>query len=225
MPSYSSSEVVLPSVIDMIDDDTTAVVELGCGWGRNLFMLYNLLAHDRPSLMFFGGELSDTGLAAARRVAALEPSETRISFYGFDYLAPDLSFLSGHQKVTFFTCHSVEQVGTIGTKLFEEMLGAVPHVRCVHGEPVGWQFNADLLSKTTTGQFDGRSYSGDLSLFAPVNDEISAAMPVYCGWNRDLMSVLQDIARRNLIRLEYVEPHCGGDNYYNPTTLIGWTKI
>lgn len=222
LPTHLHNEIVVPTVADLVDDQTEAVVELGCGFGRHMFALRDLLEHRFPNLKFFGGELSSAGLEAARRIAALEPARRPIEFQVFDHLDPSLAFLGECRNVVFFTVHSIEQVWKIRTAFFDEMLRRDGHVRCLHAEPVGWQLNDDVMSKLDVMR---DLPLPKIRLNMPVSDHYSAVIPATSGWNRDLVSTLKHLEGGRRIRIEYIEPNVAGDEIYNPTTHILWTKV
>jgi hypothetical protein len=224
IPSHMNNEMIIPAIMDEITDETDLVVELGCGWGRNLFALRNLLAHTRPNLKFAGGELSETGLQAARAISELDSDNSNISFHAFDYLAPSLEFAAGFKKVLFFTCHSIEQVEFVAEDLIQKMAGVAPGVDCIHCEPVGWQMNGDIERELEAGGALNNNASMKVPIFGPVNDHFSAAIPVKMGWNRNLVSVVQRVAESGAIRVNWFDRSCGGETFYNPSTLISWSK-
>jgi SAM-dependent methyltransferase len=220
VPAHQANEITVPTIIDLIDSETEAVVELGCGFGRNLFAIWNLISHERPELAFIGAELSESGLEAARGIAALEPA-AKISFHRFNYLDPSFGFLDGLKNIVVFTAHSIEQVHRIGTAFFQKLLASTDKVRCVHFEPVAWQMNAAVTEalKAKAPPADER-----FSLFGPVNDAASAKMPLSVDWNIDLAQCLRSLAEQGAIHIDAIDLNCSGDTFYNPSTLIAWTK-
>ncbi|TAK99872.1 MAG: class I SAM-dependent methyltransferase [Rhodospirillaceae bacterium] len=224
IPSHLNNEMIVPAVMELIDDSTEAVVELGCGWGRHLFGLRNLVEHDFPALRYFGCELSDTGLEAGRSIAALELGRASVKFESFDYLAPSFEFLHGLQNVVFFTCHSVEQIKYIGEELFHAMAVAAPKVRVIHCEPVGWQLNDELVRKAETDNKIEMPATFAIRLGGEVDDSFSARMPVALGWNRNLVACLMSLQNQGAIKIEFIDPNCAGNDIYNPSTIIQWTK-
>ncbi len=55
-----------------------SIVELGCGYGRNLFEIF--YCGGPADIPYFGGELSESGVALGRAIAALNPISSRPSF-------------------------------------------------------------------------------------------------------------------------------------------------
>jgi hypothetical protein len=224
IPSHLNNEMIVPAVMELIDDTTEAVIELGCGWGRHLFGLRNLVERDFPMLKYFGCELSDTGLQAGRSIAALEPDRASVKFESFDYLAPSFDFLRGLQNVVFFTCHSVEQIKYIDESLFRTMAEVAPKVRTIHCEPVAWQLNSELASRAEADNQIAMPSNFAPQIGTEVNDDFSARMPVALGWNRNLVACLLSLQNQGKIKIEFIERNCAGNDIYNPSTLIQWTK-
>ena len=119
-----------------IEEDTVNIVELGSGYGKNLFRLW--LNGGPPRAKYLAFEFTTNGRACASYLASLEPSiqfETR----AFDYYAPKIDGFDRNAKTFVFTSYSIEQIPTIGTAVFEELLAMPGLAKVVHVEPVGWQ--------------------------------------------------------------------------------------
>ncbi len=65
----------------------------------------------------------------------------------------------------------------------------------------------------------------NIKLFGPVDDHYSAYVPGTSGWNHDLMATLLQLAQAGRINLNYLERHVAGEEIYNPTTQVLWTKV
>lgn len=140
--SYHARDNLHDFIIDYMGDTGPydCIVELGCGYGRNFFeIFYGGGPQDVP---YFGGEFTDSGVALARRLAALEPG-LDATFFHFDHTAPDLSPIPACGRALVFTVHSIEQVKTIEPELFRAITGIAKHVTGIHLEPFGFQV-ADL---------------------------------------------------------------------------------
>lgn len=139
---YHATDNLHNFIVDFIDESGPfdCIVELGCGYGRNLFeIFYN---GGPRQARYFGGELTESGVALAQELAALAP-EMDATFFRFDYLNPDFSALPRVDRALVFTMHSIEQVRRIEPSLFDAIAGAARHVTCIHLEPFGFQL-ADL---------------------------------------------------------------------------------
>src|SRR5579863_3225326 len=104
-------------IVDYIDEQGpfAAVIELGCGYGRNLFDIY--YAGGPKQARYYGGDLTASGVTLGREIAALDPA-IDATFFRFDYLAPSLAALPRVDRALVFTCHSIEQVQRIDPELF-----------------------------------------------------------------------------------------------------------
>jgi hypothetical protein len=86
--------------------------------------------------------LTESGVALAREIAALQP-DFKPSFFHIDYLKPDVSAIPKVDRAFVFTVHSIEQVFNVDPELFRAIASLGRHVTCVHLEPFGFQV-ADL---------------------------------------------------------------------------------
>lgn len=126
-------------LIDIIDatGPYDAIVELGCGYGRNLF---NIFYSGGPTdICYYGGEFTKSGEELCKDLATATPS-MQTQFFHFDHLKPDLSILRGkYERIFVFTVHTIEQVKTIPDEWCKKVAEAAPFVRCVNIEPFGFQ--------------------------------------------------------------------------------------
>lgn len=221
IPSHISNEMIAVHVAEAVDEEVDAIVDLGCGYGRLLFALRDVLEHKYPNIKYFGGELSESGLETGRAVAALEPGRASVTFHSFDHLNPDLSFLKGCKNAIFYTCHTLEQIHRIGPEWFRTVRDAVPKMRCFHSEPVGWQLDLDVVKSIEDGTFEPR-YPPGFRLGARVDEVYSAGTPVRLKWNFNMMRVILTMAKHGELNIDYMEPNACGDQNYNPSTLVFW---
>ncbi|WP_069633145.1 hypothetical protein [Campylobacter pinnipediorum] len=132
--SYNFSDLL----IDIYDKTGPydSIVELGCGYGRNLFeIFYRGGPVDVP---YFGGEFTNSGVQIATELATATP-HMKTKFFHFNHLEPDLSDLDFGKKALVFTCHSIEQVREISDDWFKVVASAADEVVGVHLEPFGFQ--------------------------------------------------------------------------------------
>ena len=121
------------------------VVELGSGIGRNLFILAQKLdSRLRQKIRFYACEYTDAGRQVC---AALQEQSTGIQLITrhFDYYQPDFTFLKSGKKVLYFTSHSIEQIPVLNRSVIEKIIEASDQCFCFHAEPVGWQYDDELL--------------------------------------------------------------------------------
>jgi len=112
------------------------LIELGCGYGYNLFALS--LAF--PAWQFIGLDVSQTGLSAGRAIAQRFGLDARVQFGSIDLTNPsDASFalLRGARVLTFFC---LEQIPTEIEQVLRRIAAASP-ARVLNAEPA-----AEMLS-------------------------------------------------------------------------------
>jgi hypothetical protein len=194
-------------------DDTRRIIELGSGWGANLFYLW--LGGAPRAADYVALEYTETGRQATQLLASLEPGLS-MTVRPFDYHRPDLSEFRSGDRTVVFTSFSIEQITHLNDALFEELL-AIPGLdRVVHVEPVSWQ----LLDQTAIGPL-----IGGLSHVVP--PRLSLELDVRrrsrsTGYNTDLIGRLRRLEGAGRIRIERIEKNYVGPNPLNPGTAIVW---
>ncbi|AKO96982.1 MAG: hypothetical protein RIG84_16195 [Roseovarius sp.] len=214
---------------DLIRPDTTAIMELGSGWSSNVFQLYLLHGATRSrKKVYYGGEYTKSGMIAARYLASREPALKYRSFY-FDYRNPNISFLSktkGH--ILLFTSHSIEQVDQINPELFEQLRQMKNPTTVVHFEPVGWQRNEELLRRREAQDDAFFEAIGRRAADGALNtvDENAAWWSWRQEYNKNLIPILSDLERRNIITMKKTAFNFGGTaNVLNPSTLLHYEFV
>jgi hypothetical protein len=211
------------AVADMVASEVTAdtefVVELGSGWGRNLFRVYCRL--EGKPVKFAACELTDTGRRVTEMVSALDRGMD-CTTYAFDFNNPDLSFLEGKPNVVFFTNHSIEQIQDLSSTVFDLMLEKTGRCTCLHFEPVGWQRDGELRQLANGGPeaMSGHEYFIE-------NDKLlrnAAAWSIKRGYNRNLLEVIQGLEQSGRIRTTQLIHDFLGGNPINPSTCIVWER-
>lgn len=153
-------ELILKTLEPKIRECDT-IVELGCGYGYNLWMLKRAY----PDKTFLGGEYSPNAVRLAGMLYEKEPNLTVTELNIYDSVYPVLDDLTS--RCLLFTVHAVEQLPSASrmVKTLIDYKDAIQNV--VHFEPV-----YELHGATTLGLMRKR--------YAQVND-----------YNRDLMSCLR----------------------------------
>ena len=147
---YTLQSRISPSPIFIkgyVQNDTSSIVELGSGWGRNLFLLHYLLGKRSEDICYYGLEYSDAGQAATEEISNYIKN-INIKTGHIDYINPELNIpnnIDGH--ILFFSNFSVEQVEYIGTGIFDKMLDLDNDFTVVQFEPIGWQRNKEFVNK------------------------------------------------------------------------------
>ncbi len=195
--------------------DTKRIIELGSGWGANLFYLW--LGGAPRSAEYVAMEYTATGREATQLVGSTEP-QLALATRPFDYHRPDLSEFRTGERTVVFTSHSIEQITHLGDALFEELL-AIPGLdHVIHVEPVGWQ----LLAESAIDPL-----IRSLSYVVPPQLSLEIDVRRRCrahGYNKDLISKLRSLERAGRIRIERIEKNYIGPNPINPGTAIVWRR-
>jgi hypothetical protein len=202
IPSYTESNLN-QFIVDIVDErgPFDAIVELGCGWGERLLEIYyGGLSSD---VALYGGELTQSGIALSRRLAALDPT-IKAEFFQFDHLNPDISFIrdKGLGRVLVFTCHSLEQVNEIPLLFFKEVSSCARNVTCLHLEPFGFQLRCNTKATIKHREFFEKH-----------------------GWNTNLAAQAERAEQVGFLQREWVSL----DNFIstdgvNMTSLMLWTN-
>ena len=141
LPYYMRRDVAR-FVLDFIafnNLNVDTIVELGSGYGANLFELH--YAGCPRGIELHSAEPAPDLRRVTDLLVTLDPA-VRIATHPFDFRDPDLGFLTGRDSILFFTHMSVMFVPEIGEAAFLAMMATAPRVTCIHLEPVGWQLAA-----------------------------------------------------------------------------------
>jgi len=122
------------------------IVELGSGFGRNIFVLADRLKPYQKENQFgyFSCEFTNSGQETCKNLLKYS-NEQKIYVEHIDYKNPDLSILPNKKNYLFFTCHSIEQIPKLKRAIIDEILIISDNCFCLHAEPVGWQYNKTLI--------------------------------------------------------------------------------
>ncbi|HVA12697.1 MAG TPA: hypothetical protein VNF99_05575 [Stellaceae bacterium] len=164
---FHAADNIANFIVDYIDQagPFDAVVELGCGFGRNLFDIF--YGGGPEDARYYGGELTQSGVSIAREIAALDPA-MKAHFFPFDYLDPALA-VEPAERALVFTVHSIEQVCRIDPRLFAAIAGAARRVDCIHFEPFGFQL-AELGPATREHRSQALENSWNLNFAAALQE-------------------------------------------------------
>lgn len=234
-PDVRNSEYTVTSISTirylskLIRADTSGVMEIGSGWGSNVFQLY--LAHGATrskKIIYYGGEYTREGQACSKFLGKVDPLMNFRAFY-FDYRNPDVSFLvrqKGH--ILLFTSHSIEQVDLISSDLFRQLQEIPNPVTVVHFEPVGWQRVPELMARREANDSDffeaigQRALEGDIS---SVNEN-SAWWSWRLEYNRNLLPILTRLEDEGVIKMiNRAYDFTAAANVLNPSTLLHYEFV
>lgn len=171
------------------------IVELGSGWGLNLFDIY---LSGGPRAHYVAMEPTLAGRTASEVLAALEPD---LEFHAlpFDFRKPDYSGLKARRALVF-SSHAIEQVPELSREAITGLFDVAPDLTCVHFEPVGWQTGA-------------------------ISDPHAArAYAERADYNRNLWPLLQTLEAEGRIVIDRMVPDIFSHKAGNASTLIVWRR-
>ena len=187
-------------LIDLIDatGPYDAIIELGCGYGRNLFEIF--YGGGPREAKYIGGEFTKSGVEIAQKLAKKAP-KMKTEFFHFNHLEPKLPFKKPFKRAFVFTCHSIEQVMQINENWFDEVVKAGEFVRGAHIEPFGFQLKN----------------SGPLS-------DMHKDFMIQNSWNINFVEVLRQAVERKIVKDEQIFLEMGVTPDVNVGSLAFWSK-
>ncbi|MCI6579498.1 MAG: class I SAM-dependent methyltransferase [Campylobacter sp.] len=187
-------------LIDLIDatGPYDAIIELGCGYGGNLFKIF--YGGGSREAKYIGGEFTKSGIEIAQKLAKKAP-KMKTEFFHFNHLEPKLPFKKPFKRAFVFTCHSIEQVMQINENWFDEVVKAGEFVRGAHLEPFGFQLKN----------------SGPLS-------DMHKDFMIQNSWNINFAEVLRQAVERKIVKDEQIFLEMGVTPDINVGSLAFWSK-
>jgi hypothetical protein len=205
-----TDSVKMRELISIFGAGSRRIIELGSGWGKNLFNLYKFGAP--LAAEYWGFELTRTGRELMERVGATCAPEMTIRSSPFDYYEADFSGLEGDAETCVFTHHSIEQIPVLPDTLIDRIL-AIPGFRvCVHMEPVGFQFASDKWLDEPAGKDLMDRVDAENRRFAEKRNQ-----------NSNLYGLLRRYESEGRIRIFSVKKYFTSHLLSNATTVIAWT--
>ena len=199
LPKHTSYDFRI-LLIDLIDatGPYDAIIELGCGYGRNLFEIF--YGGGPREAKYIGGEFTKSGVEIAQKLAKKAP-KMKTEFFHFNHLEPKLPFKKPFKRAFVFTCHSIEQVMQINENWFDEVVKAGEFVRGAHLEPFGFQLKN----------------SGPLS-------DMHKDFMIQNSWNINFVEVLRQAVERKIVKDEQIFLEMGVTPDINVGSLAFWSK-
>ena len=199
LPKHTSYDFRI-LLIDLIDatGPYDAIIELGCGYGRNLFEIF--YGGGPREAKYIGGEFTKSGVEIAQKLAKKAP-KMKTEFFHFNHLEPKLPFKKPFKRAFVFTCHGIEQVMQINENWFDEVVKAGEFVRGAHLEPFGFQLKN----------------SGPLS-------DMHKDFMIQNSWNINFAEVLRQAVERKIIKDEQIFLEMGVTPDVNVGSLAFWSK-
>jgi hypothetical protein len=186
-----------------LEDDTVNIVELGSGYGKQLFRLW--LNGGPPRAKYFAFEFTANGRKCAEYLASLEPG-IQLETYPFDYYAPKIDGFDRNAKTFAFTSYSIEQIPVLGSALFEELLAIPGLTKVVHVEPIGWQRPRSSITDGVELELQS-----DFERFARAS-----------RYNTDLLAVCEKLRAGGRIDIEAIKYDFMAHTPNFPATVIVW---
>ena len=199
LPKHTSYDFTT-LLIDLIDatGPYDAIIELGCGYGGNLFKIF--YGGGPREAKYIGGEFTKSGIEIAQKLAKKAP-KMKTEFFHFNHLEPKLPFKKPFKRAFVFTCHSIEQVMQINENWFDEVVKAGEFVRGAHLEPFGFQLKN----------------SGPLS-------DMHKDFMIQNSWNINFVEVLRQAVERKIVKDEQIFLEMGVTPDINVGSLAFWSK-
>ena len=199
LPKHISYDFIT-LLIDLIEatGPYDAIIELGCGYGRNLFEIF--YGGGPREAKYIGGEFTKSGVEIAQKLAKKAP-KMKTEFFHFNHLEPKLPFKKPFKRAFVFTCHSIEQVMQINENWFDEVVKAGEFVRGAHLEPFGFQLKN----------------SGPLS-------DMHKDFMIQNSWNINFAEVLRQAVERKIVKDEQIFLEMGVTPDINVGSLAFWSK-
>jgi hypothetical protein len=184
------------------------IIELGAGWGKNLFNLFKFGAS--LDAEYWGLELTATGRKIMEEVGGKVAPTMKVRGAPFDYYHPDFSQFSEAADTCVFTHHSIEQIPKVPLELIDKILGIPGFKICVHYEPCGFQIPSNNWLE---------SQDKEQML------EIDAANRRFAekrNQNSNLYPLLKGLEQEGKIKIHSVRKYFTSHLINNATTLITW---
>ena len=173
------------------------IIELGAGYGYNLFALH--LTH--PDWTLKGLDIADNGIAAGREIAAHFGLSAKIALDRIDLTNPSDPNFSAITDQVVFTYFCIEQIPYDVKKVVENIIAARPK-RVINIEPT-----TELLSLTTPRDWVSRFYIRSVD------------------YQTELFSTLDELERQGRIRIVARERMAFAPTINNDGFLYCWEPV
>lgn len=231
VPNSVTDNRLIEAIADSVTPDTEAVIELGCGWGRNLAAA--ALEIPNRDITFIGLEQASDGLRCTTELLSKDPTIQFETDY-FDFYAPDFTKLRKHKRATVFSCAAIEQIAFIGARFIDQLLDIAEEVTLILYEPIGWQRNPEhqkFAVLTAVQEIMGnippekehiKDYMFDLKDSAIAANAVSWS--IAGRYNFNLWSVILNAVARSIVDMNRAEFDIFGPNPFNPYSLVVLNK-
>ncbi len=227
VPNATSDSRLVEAVLNAVTDQTQAIVELGCGWGRNLAS--TAIKTPRRDFIFVGLEQAKDGLLCTEKLLSKDPC-IKYRTAHFDFYDPDYFPLSEFSDIVVFSCAAIEQITFIGAKFIDEVMAIADNVTLILYEPIGWQRNkvyenfalhtalSEIMENIPVDKQHVLNYIFDLD--DQVLEQNAVSWSVCAKYNLNLWSVIENALSRDVVDLKSAAFDIFGVNPFNPYSLI-----
>lgn len=227
LPNATTDSRLIDAIIDAVTDETQAVIEMGCGWGRNLASA--ALRTDRRDLTFVGLEQSTDGLRCTEELLTKDPT-IQFKTSHFDFYSPDFSMLDDFDNIVIFSCAAIEQIAFIGTDFIDRVMAISDKVTLIFYEPIGWQrlkqhqeFGVMSVLKEIMGHVPPDKQHIENHTFDLMDTAVSSnavSWSIGGRYNLNLRSVIENTISRGGVIATNVAFDIFGVNPFNPYSLV-----
>ena len=199
---FKSREKIIELILK---NNFDVIIELGSGWGRNIFHYLKSYPNIFNDLNIISGEYTKGGCDTQEYIKKTFFPDAKLQIFEFDYYNSDI-FLNYIKKHNFKNCliltfWSIEQITYLDEKFFENLFNISDKLTCINIEPVGWQIDEkSLMKENITGY---RNY-----------------------YNKNLFPLLKKYEKENKLKINDIILDF---NNFGPAescgTLIEWEKI
>lgn len=165
---------LLTSWLERVAAKVDMIVELGCGYGYNLWHLSKVW----PKKTYMGGDCSPISVDLGNHLFS---HKDNIHIIPFNFLDPQYDFLSdvgSKQKVCIFTCHAIEQLHS-ASHVINILVSLRRNIFVVHFEPMYGLYDDSLLGLLRRKYVVLNDYNRDL--WASLQEHSSVEIVGYEG--------------------------------------------
>ena len=139
-PPLAIQRFARSAIVDTVierSERVDAIIELGAGWGSNLFHIW---ARGGPDVEYHCLDFADSGLQVCDLITRTIKRGPRIRGQQFDFRAPDFDYLTDrYRSVLVLTSSAIDKVTWLPDAFLDQVARLAPDVEVISFEFVGWQ--------------------------------------------------------------------------------------
>lgn len=197
--TFQFHHLVLQSVFRTHVNDVDTVFDAGCGTGDILAELASSVPG--TDVRYIGGEIAQNGRACLEALARVM-GKPNVAAVPFDLKNPDFSFLRGTKRLLFMSNFALVYANPFPEDFFPKLFEAVPDVHVVMFEPLSFSM-PDLAPTPLFARERAKAYNIAENLYP----------------------VVQDLARKGVVRIEEIVPDMTGLTVFNTVTLLRFRTV